>query len=229
MNTNYEECDANFKRFKKYIDENKLISNIIKEKIRLSSIDYKDCFLTQNGSWEEEFSTPNDESKRIKAIYDYMDMIEKNDIGFFNIAGLYRCQSNKLVDIIHNFNTKVILPLIDYVNIELSKKLLEYDELYPTVNFSGNNSPFFFQSIGNHNVTYVDKDLDKINDLINSIITSISNLEGNVINKGELKDDIAIMQESLNSNKPNISRIKESLIRYLVRYVELQQRLVEQH
>lgn len=208
MNTNYEECDANFRRFKKYIDENELISNIIQEKIKLSSIDYKECFLIQNSSWGEEFSVPNDESDHIKAIYDYMDMIEKSDIAFFNIAGLYSCQSNKFVDIIHNFNTKVILPLIDYVNIELSKKLLEYDEFYPTINFSGNNSPVFFQSTGNQNVTYVDNDLDKINALISSIITSISDLESNVINKDELKDDIAIMQESLNSNKPNIPRIK---------------------
>ncbi len=208
MNTNYEECDANFKRFKKYIDENQLISSITQEKIKFSSIDYKECFLTQNSSWEEDFSVPNDESDHLKAIYDYMDMIEKENIAFFNIAGLYSCQSNKLVDIIHNFNMKVILPLIDYVNIELSKKLLEYDEFYPTINFSGNNSPVFFQSSGNQDVSYVNNDLDKINDLINSIITSISNLESNVINKDELKDDIAIMQESLNSSKPNISRIK---------------------
>lgn len=208
MNTNYEESDANFRRFKKYIDENELINKIIHEKIHSSSIDFKKCFLTQSSSWEEDFSIPNNENDHLKAIYDYMDMIEKNDIAYFNIASLYSCQSNKLVDIIHNFNDKIILPLIDYINIELSKKLLEYDEFYPTINFSGNNSPVFFQSQGNQNVNYMKNDLDEINSLINSIIVCISELDNESINKDELKDDIAIMQESLNSDKPNTSRIK---------------------
>lgn len=209
INTNYEESDANFRRFKKYIDENEVVRNIIQEKIKSSSIDYKDCFLIQNGSWNQELSIPNDEGDHIKAIYDYMDMIEKENIAFFNIASLYICKSNKFVDILHNFNDKIILPLIDYINIELSKKLLEYDEYYPNIYFSGNNSPVFFQSQGNQNVNYIKNDLDEINTIINSIVAFVSELDSNkLINKDELIDDIAIMQESLNSNKPNISRIK---------------------
>lgn len=209
MNTNYEECNANFKRFKKYIDENEIISNIIQEKVKLSSIDYKEYFLIPSSGFGEKFSIPNDENDHLKAIYDYMDMIEKTNFSLANIANLYICKSNQLIDIIHNFNEKIILPLIDYINIELSKKLLEYDEFYPTINFSGNNSPVFFQSTGSQYVKYINNDLDKINTLVNSIITSISELENNeLINKDELIDDIVIMQESLNSNKPNISRIK---------------------
>ena len=49
-------------------------------------------------------------------------MIEKSNTSYFNIASLYICSSNKLVDIIHNFNQKIIYPLINYISIELSKK-----------------------------------------------------------------------------------------------------------
>lgn len=184
INTNYEESDANFKRFKKYIDENELINNIITEKIKDSSINYEDCFLIKGSSWNEDFSIPKDESDHLKAIYDYMDMIEKNNIALFNIAVLYSCSSNKIVDIIHNFNIKIILPLIDYVNIELSKKLLEYDEFYPSITFSGNNSPVFFQSSGNQNVKYESND----EELFNLVLNKLDLLEKEGISKKDLKE-----------------------------------------
>lgn len=205
INTSYEECDVNFKRLKKYIDEKELIRDIIQEKIKESSVNYEDYFLKQNS----DFLIPEDESEHIKAIYDYMDMIEKNSVSYFNIASLYACSSNKLVDIIHNFNQKIIYPLIDYISIELSKKMMEYDDIYPVINFNGNNSPVFFQSQGNQNIEYINNDLNKINNLISEIITSISKLnQNNVISKEELIDELKIMQETLNSSKPNFPRIK---------------------
>lgn len=71
MNTGYEECDANFKRLKKYIDENELIRNIVEDKIKSSSVNYKEYFL--NGS----LSIPKNECDHIKVIYDYMSMIDE--------------------------------------------------------------------------------------------------------------------------------------------------------
>lgn len=195
VNTNYEESDANFRRFKKYIDENELISDIIQKKIKNSSINYEDCFLIQDNYWDKEFSIPTDESDHLRAIYDYMDMIEKNNIALFNIAGLYSCNSNKLVDIIHNFNVKIILPLIDYVNIELSKKLLEYDEFYPSINFSGNNSPVFFQSTGNQNVKYEINDTE----LFSLVLSKLELLE----KEGVSKSDLKILEEACNKGDKN--------------------------
>lgn len=209
MNTGYEECDVNFKRLKKYIDENELIRNIVQDKIKESSANYEDYFLKPNSSFNSKFFIPEDENDHIKAIYDYMDMIEKNNTSYFNIASLYICSSNKLVDIIHNFNKKIIYPLIDYINIELSKKMMEYDDIYPVINFNGDNSPVYFQSQGNQNIEYINNDLNKINNLINEIINSISKLnQNNVISEEELIDELKIMQETLNSSKPNFPRIK---------------------
>ena len=169
MTTNYEESDVNFRRFKKFIDENELVNNIIMQKISGVTINYEDYFLSQNNSWGQDYSIPTDESEHLKAIYDYIRMIEKNNIALLNVAILYHCDSRKYVDIIHNFNEKIILPLIDYVNVELSKKLLEYDESYPFISFSGNNSPVFFQSTGTQNVKYETNDTELFNLVLNKL------------------------------------------------------------
>lgn len=87
--------------------------------------------------------------------------------------------------------------------------MMEYDDIYPVINFNGNNSPVYFQSQGNQNIEYINNDLNKINNLISEIITSISKLnQNNVISKEELIDELKIMQETLNSSKPNFPRIK---------------------
>ena len=210
INTSYEECDVNFKRLKKYIDANELIRDIIQEKIKESSTNYENYFLKQGSGFNNNFSIPDKETDHIKVIYDYMDMIEKSNTSYFNIASLYICSSNKLVDIIHNFNQKIIYPLINYISIELSKKMMEYDDIYPVINFN-NNSPVYFQSQGNQNIEYINNDLSKINNLISEIITSIAKLnQNNVISKEELIDELKIMQETLNSSKPNFPRIKRA-------------------
>ena len=183
MNTNYEESDVNFRRFKKFIDENELVNNIIMQKISGVTINYEDYFLSQNNSWGQDYSIPTDESEHLKAIYDYIRMIEKNNIALLNVAILYHCDSRKYVDIIHNFNEKIILPLIDYVNVELSKKLLEYDEFYPFISFSGNNSPVFFQSTGTQNVKYETNDTE----LFNLVLTKLDLLREEGVSKEALK------------------------------------------
>ena len=183
MTTNYEESDVNFRRFKKFIDENELVNNIIMQKISGVTINYEDYFLSQNNSWGQDYSIPTDESEHLKAIYDYIRMIEKNNIALLNVAILYHCDSRKYVDIIHNFNEKIILPLIDYVNVELSKKLLEYDEFYPFISFSGNNSPVFFQSTGTQNVKYETNDTE----LFNLVLTKLDLSREEGVSKEALK------------------------------------------
>ena len=87
--------------------------------------------------------------------------------------------------------------------------MMEYDDIYPVINFNGNNSPVYFQSQGNQNIEYINNDLSKINNLISEIITSFAKLnQNNVISKEELIDELKIMQETLNSSKPNFPRIK---------------------
>lgn len=51
MNTGFDDCNANFLRLKKYIDENELIRELIQKKIRLSSANYEEYFLKQNSGF----------------------------------------------------------------------------------------------------------------------------------------------------------------------------------
>ena len=192
--TKYEECDANFKRFKKFIDDNELVHDIVYKKIKDSKIDFRKCFLIPN-SYNEELSIPEDESDHLKAIYDFMDMIEKNTISIFNIASLYYCDSRRKIDIIHNFYDIIIFPLVDYIKIELGKKLLEYDDFYPNVSFSGNNSPVYFHSIGLQNVEY------KINDeeLFDLVLKKIELLR----QEGVTKKDIDELKKACKNKDKN--------------------------
>ena len=195
MTTNYEESNVNFRRFKKFIDENEVVNDIIKKKISGIIINYEDYFLSSNSSLDQDYLIPTDEGEHLKVIYDYIDMIEKNNITLLNIATLYHCDSRKYVDIIHNFNKKIILPLIDYINVELSKKLLEYDEFYPSVSFSGNNSPVFFQSTGTQNIKYETNDTE----LFDLVLTKLDLLR----EEGISKEDLEILEDACKNKDKN--------------------------
>ena len=192
--TNYDESDANFIRFKEFIDENKMINEIVVNKIKDSTIDYNECFFSHDAS--RDIKIPNNESDHLKAIYDYMNMIEENHIALFNLAGSYSCNSKNVDDVLHNYTKRIFSPLIDYIEIELSKKLMEYDDYHPSITFSGNNSPVFFHSIGDQKVTYEDND----DELYNLVLSKLDMLE----KEGVSKEDISNIKKACNDKNKNI-------------------------
>lgn len=206
LNTTYEKADADIYRFKKYIDETCEIKNILDEAMKDSKVNYQDYFLTTLSN--VNFRVPFDEKDHIKAIYDYINMIVEQKVAVLNIATCYICDSRKYNDIIRNFMNMIIFPLINYISNELTKKLMEYDDIYPNVTLNANNSPVYFQSSGNQTVNYNTNDLTEINELFDKIINDLK-LEKEFDNP-EILDDIELMRETVNNdniNKPRVQNI----------------------
>lgn len=102
----------------------------------------------------------------------------------------------------------IIFPLINYISNELTKKLMEYDDIYPNVTLNANNSPVYFQSSGNQIVNYNTNDLTEINELFDKIINDLK-VENELANP-EILDDIELMKETVNKdniNKPRVQNI----------------------
>ena len=102
----------------------------------------------------------------------------------------------------------IIFPLINYISNELTKKLMEYDDIYPNVTLNANNSPVYFQSSGNQIVNYNTNDLTEMNELFDKIINDLK-VENELANP-EILDDIELMKETVNKdniNKPRVQNI----------------------
>ena len=208
LNTSIEKVDADLYRFKNYIDSTFIIKNILDEYFSNSTVNYEDYFFTKLTN--VNFKVPLNERDHMKAIYDYIAMIIENNITVFNVATLYHYESRKVDEILRLFVLDVIFPLINFISNSLTKKMMQYDDIYPTVTLNANNSPVYFQSSGNQYVSYQNNaELSEINDLIEKIL-NIFNTEESCKNP-DLLDDIQLMKETINSPEPNEHRIKKVL------------------
>ena len=81
LKTNYDDGNIQLIRFRKFIEENEVINRIIQDKITDIDYDYKNNFIVEDDGWAS-ISIPIDESKHIKAMYDYLVDItnEEEDI-----------------------------------------------------------------------------------------------------------------------------------------------------
>lgn len=210
LNTSIEKVDADLYRFKNYIDNTVIIKTILDECFSNSTVNYEDYFFTKLTNMN--FKIPLNEKDHMKAIYDYIAMIIENNITVFNIAALYHYESRKVDEILRNFVSDIIFPLINFISNSLTKKLMQYDDIYPIVTLNANNSPVYFHSTGNQYVKYEqNNDMIEINNLINKIINLID--DNKELDSTELLDDIKLMQETINKDDLNKNRITSTLKR----------------
>lgn len=210
LKTSSEKVDADLYRFKKYIDNTAIIKNILDDCFLDSMVNYEDYFFTKLGNMS--FRVSLNEKDHMKAIYDYITMILENNIAVFNVATLYPCESRNVDEILRKFVLDIIFPLINFISNSLTKKLMQYDDIYPIVTLNANNSPVYFHSTGNQYVKYEqNNDLVEINNLINNIIDLIN--DEKELDNNELLDDVKLVQETINQNDINKNRIASTLKR----------------
>lgn len=220
LNSTKNTADINLSRFLKFIDENELISGIIKNKISGVDYDFKDCFTTECSGWAS-FNPPEDEACHIKAQYDYLMFINNEEkVNVFGQAMRYCWSSRKINDNIQNFLDMSFKPLIDFINDQLSMEMLVYDEAEKVI--SGNT---YIQNIetvngsasqlnsGVINVDNTKNDINSMLTLIEKLLFSLSEMQE--ISSEEIenvKDDLEIVQEQLKSNTPKKNRIRKALV-----------------
>src|SRR4030042_7170852 len=103
ITADYTDVELHLKRFKNYIDENGIVSNIIQNKIKDSSYNYKSNFITTSGAKWKYINAPESESAHLRAIYDYIiELCTYEDLCVV-AREFYYTDSNKWNDIVRVF------------------------------------------------------------------------------------------------------------------------------
>lgn len=220
LNSTEDTADINLSRFLKFIDGNELISGFIKDKIAGVDYDFKKCFDIGCSGWAD-FNPPEDEECHIKAQYDYLLFINNEDkIRVRGQAMRYCWSSRKINDNIQSFLDMAFKPFIDFINDHLSMEMIVYDE--EAKSMSGNtyiqnietvNGSASQQNSGVINTYNTTNDTTSMITLIDKLLASLPEIQGVDSEQIEnVKDDLEMIQEQLESDAPKKNRIGKALV-----------------
>lgn len=213
LRTEYNNEDIPLRRFYNYIETEKVIKEIIDNKIKDVDYDFHKCF-TKDKFGQSYIDIPLDEGEHIKAMYDYLKYIVENNIHLERIAMVFPCGSRKITDILQNFIDLAFKPLIDFIQDELSKAMIMIEEEkmkgieisnnQGVVNIADRRSNIQSDNIIKQN------DMQNIIELVNSIKENIKDLDLDNNEKESIIDDVEVIQEQVQSNITKPTRIKKA-------------------
>lgn len=217
LNTNYKEGNIQLIRFRKFIQDNKVLSEMISNKIKGIEYDYKDNFLIhENGNYWYELNIPIDEAEHIKGMYDYLIDITEEDKDLRGIAGRFRHGNDTWNDIIRSYLDMAFKPLVDFIVDSLSMEMMIMEPQ--------KNETHIHQSINNNYGTanIAERDIHSINNSstndIKDIIALIAEVKMSIEEnkeieqerKEEVLDDLDVIQEQVKSEKPKYVKLKKA-------------------
>lgn len=213
LNSGIDDVDANLYRFKEYIDKSEIISKIIKNKIKETEVDFRSYFPIKSDKGWCQVSIPKEEDKHIKAIYDLIEYITKNEVAIQSIAFRYIWPNNKIKDIIQNYLDKTISPLIDYIIIEISKEMIAMGEINMNgINITGVNGSSINIANNNstQNITNNEKNNTEIKELIESIRKELSAYNLTEEEVESVQDDLDVIEEQVDNSIDRPTRLKKA-------------------
>lgn len=219
--TTYEDGNLHLIRLKKFIDNDPIIKKIISEKINIVDFDYKsnDFISLEDGYWAQ-VNQPLDENEHMKAIYDYMTDMTKEEKDLRGIASRFHHDSNKYTDKVRHYIHIVFKPLIDYI-----VSILSEDMMYLESKNDKNLGVVFNQTIGNNygvtnftqgditstnTVTVGINKKEDIKSLIAEISAMIKDINIDTDMKEDVLDELEIIQEQVEAENPKPRRIKKA-------------------
>lgn len=215
LTTKYDDGNIQLIRFRKFIEENELINNIIKEKIKNIDYDYKDNFIIKNAGWYN-ISIPIDECEHIKAMCDYLSDITNEEKNIRGIACSFYHSSGTWNDIIREYLNKAFKPLVDFIVDGLSMEMMGIESITSETHIYQNiNKNYGTASIAQGNIKSSNKvklnDLNSINEIVNSLKALIieSEIDGNT--KEEVIDDLETIEQEIYVENPKQIKIKKAL------------------
>lgn len=214
LTTKYDDGNIQLIRFRKFIEENELINNIIQDKIKNVNYDYKDNFIVEDGGWST-ISIPIDEGEHIKAMYDYLVDItnEENDIR--GRAHSFYHSSGKWNDIIREYVDKAFKPLVDFIVDSLSMEMIGMESVKQETHIHQNiNKNYGTASIAQGNIESVNtvtvNDLKDVNEIIESLKELIIKEEIDEEIKEEVVDDLETIEQEIQSENPKHIKIRKA-------------------
>lgn len=217
----YEDGNLHLIRLKRFIDSDAIIKKIISEKISIIEFDYEsnDFISMEDGYWAQ-VNQPIDEDEHMKAIYDYMTDMTKEEKDLRGIASRFHHDSNKYTDKIRHYIDIVFKPLIDYIVSILSEEMM-----YLESKNDKNLGVVFNQTIGNNygatnfaqgditstnTVTVGANEKEDIKYLIAEISAMIKDINIDDDIKEDALDELDIIQEQVEDENPKPRRIRKA-------------------
>ena len=219
--TTYEEGNLHLIRLKRFMDSDKIIKKIISEKISNIKFDYKsnDFISLEDGYWAQ-INPPIDEDTHMKAIYDYLTDMTKEEVDLRGIASKFHHESNKYTDKVRNYIEIVFKPLADYIVGVLSEEMMYLENkndkcagivVNQTIgnNYGANN--FAQGNITSNNTVNVGTDeKENIKSLIVEISRMLKDINIDTDIKEDVIDELEVIQEQIESETPKPRRIKKA-------------------
>jgi cell division FtsZ-interacting protein ZapD len=214
LNTNYTEGNLHLIRLKIYIDENELISDIITNKIKDVEYDYRTNFISKDGGWCS-LNIPINSSEHIKAIYDYLTDMTKEEKDIRGTARGFYCDSNSWNDIVRNYLEKVFKPLVDFIIDSLSMEMMimepEKAETHIHQNIGTN---YGTANIAERDINSVNNtNIDGAKEIVSLIAELKKMIEDEKIDqeiKDDVIDDLETVQEQVESKEPKFVKLKKA-------------------
>lgn len=214
LTTKYDDGNIQLIRFRKFIQENELINNIIQDKIKDVDYDYKENFIIEDGGWAN-ISIPIDDSEHIKAMYDYLVDITNAEEDIRWRARKFYHSSSKWNDIIREYLDKAFKPLVDFIVDSLSMEMIEMESVKQETHIYQNiNKNYGTATIAQGDVEFVNNvtlnNLQDIKELVESLKDLIIAEEIDKEEKEEVIDDLETIEQEINSEKPKYVKIRKA-------------------
>ncbi|WP_221373362.1 hypothetical protein [Clostridium perfringens] len=215
LTTKYEEGNIQLIRFRKFIQENDLVKNIIQEKIKGVNYNYKGNFIIENNGWSSSISIPIDECEHIKAMYDYLLDITNEEEDIRARARTFCHSGGKWNDIIREYLNKVFKPLVDFIIDSLSMEMIGMESVKQETHIHQNiNKNYGTASVAQGNIESVNNvslnDFKDIKELVDSLKDLITNEDINDELKEEVVDDLETIEQEINSENPKHVKIRKA-------------------
>jgi hypothetical protein len=215
INCNFQESNSILKMFIKHIESDELIFGFVQSKVKFNYDIKKD--IEENNENRQQFNTGETEDKEISYTYQLLKYMVENKVDFIGIAMLYSF-SHHYQDMVKDFNNRVILSLINYIEAYLTRIGIEmgYDEEVKYMININNQSGQVIVSHDNSPINAeqnqsTDVDLKVLNDLIFSIekLVKCSNVKPDI--RETISDNISCVKEELQKQNPRHGLLKTCL------------------
>ncbi|BCP64364.1 hypothetical protein SUT503_14220 [Streptococcus parasuis] len=220
LNTKYNDGLLYLVRFKEFIDKSDIIRQILEDLWIDLPKDFNEKLVLEdsNSGWSY-FSIPIEESKHLKLCYDYLNKIIEDDVDLAGLSCVFLLTSSKKFnDKIREFLKKAFKPLVDYINDQLSQKIMELtgvnqamsqitqniENNYGTASAVGTGT---ISSVNNVSVT----DVEIVKKLCSDILEDLAGL--NIFSEDDKEiiiDDIETIQSEISSDSPKKIKFKKA-------------------
>lgn len=220
LNTKYDDGLLYLIRFKEFIDKNDTIRQILEDLWIDLPKDFNEKLVSEdNNSGWNHFSIPVDESKHLKLCYDYLNKIIEDDVDLAGLSCAFLLTSSKKFnDKIREFLKKAFKPLVDYINDQLSQKIMELtgvNQVMSQITQNIENNYGTASAVGTGTISSVNNvsmaDAETIKNLCLDILKDLPGLD--VLSEDDkeiLADDIETIQSEVSSDSPKKIRLKKA-------------------